>query len=86
MQYIKQLRSRFLDPNGFLILSLYLTQVHICTCVVREQGTGNREQGTGNREQGTGNREQGTGNTGRKTELILTESCMTTPRKLSKIK
>ncbi|MFN6159211.1 MAG: hypothetical protein ACK46N_12070 [Dolichospermum sp.] len=51
MQYIKQLRSRFLDPNGFLILSLYLTQVHICTCVVREQGTGNREQGTGYREQ-----------------------------------
>ncbi|MCE2718946.1 MAG: hypothetical protein LW708_08995 [Anabaena sp. 49628_E55] len=79
MQYIKQLRSRNLDPNGFLILSLYLTQVHICTCVVREQVTGNREQGTGNREQGTGN-------TGRKTELILTESCMTTPRKLSKIK
>ncbi|MFN6031191.1 MAG: hypothetical protein ACK468_20270 [Dolichospermum sp.] len=32
------------------------------------------------REQGTGNREQGT------TELILTESCMATPRKLSKIK
>jgi hypothetical protein len=62
MQYIKQLRSRNLDPNGFLILSLYLTQVHICTCVVREQVTGNREQGTGYREQGTGNREQGTGN------------------------
>jgi hypothetical protein len=41
-----------------------------------------REQGTGNREQGTGNREQGTG----KTELIPTESCMATPRKLSKIK
>ncbi|MFO5476205.1 MAG: hypothetical protein ACLBM2_20320 [Dolichospermum sp.] len=36
--------------------------------------------------QGTGNREQGTGNTGRKTELIPTESCMATPRKLSKIK
>jgi hypothetical protein len=59
------------------------------TCVVREQGTGNREQGT--QEQGTGNREhrnreQGTGNTGRKTELIPTESCMATPRKLSKIK
>ncbi|WP_155963784.1 hypothetical protein [Dolichospermum circinale] len=35
--------------------------------------------------QGTGNREQGTGNTGRKTELISTESCMATPRKLSKI-
>ncbi|MCE2721146.1 MAG: hypothetical protein ACK57R_09315 [Dolichospermum sp.] len=32
------------------------------------------------REQGTGNREQGT------TELILTEFCMATPRKLSKIK
>jgi hypothetical protein len=31
---------------------------------------------------GTGNREQGTG----KTELIPTESCMATPRKLSKIK
>jgi len=31
--------------------------------------------------QGTGNREQGTG----KTELIPTESCMATPRKLSKI-
>ncbi|MFN6231804.1 MAG: hypothetical protein ACK4XN_16935 [Dolichospermum sp.] len=45
-----------------------------------------REQGTGNREQGTGNREQGTGNTGRKRELIPTESCMATPRKLSKIK
>ncbi|MFN6220926.1 MAG: hypothetical protein ACK4Y3_01360 [Dolichospermum sp.] len=38
------------------------------TCVVREQGTGNREQGTG------------------KTELIPTDSCMATPRKLSKIK
>ncbi|WP_196803175.1 hypothetical protein [Dolichospermum circinale] len=36
--------------------------------------------------QGTGNREQGTGNTGRKTELIPTESCMATPRKLSQIK
>jgi len=34
------------------------------------------------REQGTGNREQGTG----KTELIPTDSCMATPRKLSKIK
>jgi hypothetical protein len=34
------------------------------------------------KEQGTGNREQGTG----KTELIPTESCMATPRKLSKIK
>ncbi|WP_196803136.1 hypothetical protein, partial [Dolichospermum circinale] len=44
--------------------------------------TGNREQGTGNREQGTGNREQGTV----KTELIPNESCMATPRKLSKIK
>ncbi|MFN9598415.1 MAG: hypothetical protein ACK56T_05155, partial [Dolichospermum sp.] len=29
---------------------------------------------------------QVTGNTGRKTELIPTESCMATPRKLSKIK
>ncbi|MFM8007021.1 MAG: hypothetical protein ACKO86_19245, partial [Dolichospermum sp.] len=28
---------------------------------------------------GTGNREQGTGNTGRKRELIPTESCMATP-------
>ncbi|MDB9549328.1 hypothetical protein PN436_18610, partial [Dolichospermum circinale CS-1031] len=45
-----------------------------------------REQGTGYREQVTGNRLQGTGNTGRKTELIPTESCMATPRKLSKIK
>jgi len=52
----------------------------------REQGTGNREQVTGNREQGTGYREQGTGNTGRKTELIPTDSCMATPPKLSKIK
>jgi hypothetical protein len=51
---------------------------------MREQGTGNT--GTGNREQGTGNREQGTGNTGRKRELIPTEFCMATPRKLSKIK
>ncbi|MFN5953072.1 MAG: hypothetical protein ACK47Y_05715 [Dolichospermum sp.] len=45
-----------------------------------------REQGTGNREQGPGNRDQGTGNTGRKTELIPPESCMATPRQLSKIK
>ncbi|MDB9486684.1 helix-turn-helix domain-containing protein [Dolichospermum circinale CS-537/01] len=44
--------------------------------------SGNREQGTGNREQGIGNREQGT----RKTELIPSNSCMATPRKLSKIK
>ncbi|MFN9657046.1 MAG: hypothetical protein ACK55Q_15240, partial [Dolichospermum sp.] len=34
----------------------------------------------------SGNRELLTGNTGRKTELIPTESCMATPRKLSKIK
>jgi hypothetical protein len=55
----------------------------------REQGTGNREQGTGNREQGTGNREQGTGNRQQgtaKTELIPPESCIATPRRLSKIK
>ncbi|MFN9522053.1 MAG: hypothetical protein ACK57R_07430 [Dolichospermum sp.] len=38
------------------------------------------------REQGRGYRLQGTGNTGRKRELIPTESCMATPRKLSKIK
>ena len=50
--------------------------------MVREQGTLNWEQGTLNWEQGTLNWEQGTG----KTELIPTESCMATPRKLSKIK
>jgi hypothetical protein len=62
---------------------------------MREQGTGNTgTQEHRNREQGTQehrnrehrNREQGTGNTGRKRELIPTEFCMATPRKLSKIK